>query len=214
MLSAYAVQADHGVIFIRAEYTAAIKLLNQAVAEAEAAGLLGENILGSGYNLHVDVHASAGRYICGEETALLNALEGKRAIPRAKPPLPQDSGLFGHPTVINNVETVCNIPHIIGRGVAWYRGLGMNGEAGTKIFGVSGRVKYPGAYELPVGTPMRELVEEHAGGMQPGFFSPGIAPRRRFHRFHAGKRDRHTDELCRLRRGGPAARHRYRHRAG
>jgi NADH-quinone oxidoreductase subunit F len=176
MLSAYAVQADHGIIFIRAEYTAAIKLLNQAVAEAQAAGLLGENILGSGFNLHIHVHASAGRYICGEETALLNALEGKRAIPRAKPPLPQASGLFGHPTVINNVETICNIPHIIGRGVNWYRGLGRNGEAGTKIFGVSGRVNYPGAYELPLGTPMRELIEDHAGGMRDGYSLRALLP--------------------------------------
>ena len=176
ILSAYAVQADYGIIFIRAEFTAAIKLLHRAVAEAEAAGLLGEDILGSGYDLHVHVHASAGRYICGEETALLNALEGKRAIPRAKPPLPQTSGLFGHPTVINNVETVCNVSHIIGRGVEWYRSLGVSGEAGTKIFGVSGRVKYPGTYELPFGTPMRELVEEHAGGMRAGFSLRALLP--------------------------------------
>jgi NADH-quinone oxidoreductase subunit F len=176
ILAAYAVQANHGIIFIRAEYTAATKLLDQAVAEAQAAGLLGENILGSGFNLHIHVHPSAGRYICGEETALLNALEGKRAIPRAKPPLPQTSGLFGHPTVINNVETICNVPHIIGRGVDWYRGLGINGEAGTKIFGVSGRVKYPGAYELPLGTPMRELIEDHAGGMRPGYGFRALLP--------------------------------------
>ena len=176
ILAAYAVQANHGIIFIRAEYTEATKLLNQAVAEAQAAGLLGENILGSGFNLYIHVHPSAGRYICGEETALLNALEGKRAIPRAKPPLPQTSGLFGHPTVINNVETICNVPHIIGRGVDWYRGLGINGEAGTKIFGVSGRVKYPGAYELPLGTPMRELIEDHAGGMRPGYGFRALLP--------------------------------------
>jgi NADH-quinone oxidoreductase subunit F len=176
ILAAYAVQANHGIIFIRAEYTEATKLLDQAVAEAQAAGLLGENILGSGFNLHIHVHPSAGRYICGEETALLNALEGKRAIPRAKPPLPQTSGLFGHPTVINNVETICNVPHIIGRGVDWYRGLGINGEAGTKIFGVSGRVKYPGAYELPLGTPMRELIEDHAGGMRPGYGFRALLP--------------------------------------
>jgi NADH-quinone oxidoreductase subunit F len=176
ILAAYAVQADHGIIFLRAEYTAAAKLLNAAIAEAEAGGLLGENILGSGFNLEIHVHASAGRYICGEETALLNALEGKRAIPRAKPPLPQTSGLFGKPTVINNVETICNIPHIIGRGAAWYQGLGRHGEAGTKIFGVSGRVKYPGAYELPLGTPMRELIEEHAGGMREGYGFRAVLP--------------------------------------
>jgi NADH-quinone oxidoreductase subunit F len=176
ILSAYAVQADHGIIFIRAEYIAAIKRLTQAVAEAEAAGLLGENIFGSGFNLHVHVHASGGRYICGEETAMLNALEGKRAIPRAKPPLPQTSGLFGHPTVVNNVETICNIPHIISRGVDWYKSLGLNGAAGTKIFGVSGRIKNPGAYELPFGTPMRALIEDHAGGMRPGFSFRALLP--------------------------------------
>jgi NADH-quinone oxidoreductase subunit F len=176
ILSAYAVQAQHGIIFIRGEYGEAIRRMEHAVAETRAAGLLGDDILGSGFNFAVDVHASAGRYICGEETALLNALEGKRAVPRVKPPLPQTSGLFGHPTVINNVETVCNIPHIIGRGVAWYRGLGVNGEAGTKVFGVSGRVKYPGSYELPMGTPMRELVEHHAGGMRPGFSLRALLP--------------------------------------
>jgi len=176
ILAAYAVQADHGIIFIRAEYAAAAKRLNQAVAEAQAAGLLGTNILDSGFDLHIHVHASAGRYICGEETALLNALEGKRAIPRAKPPLPQTSGLFGHPTVINNVETICNIPHILGRGADWYKSLGLDGEAGTKIFGVSGRVKYPGAYELPLGTPMRELIEEHAGGMRHGYNLRALLP--------------------------------------
>jgi NADH-quinone oxidoreductase subunit F len=176
ILSAYAVQADHGIIFIRAEYTAGAELLNRALAEAQAAGLLGENILGTGFNLHIHLHASAGRYICGEETALLNALEGKRAIPRAKPPLPQTSGLFGHPTVVNNVETLCNIPHIIGRGVDWYRGLGTGGEAGTKIFGVSGRVRYPGAYELPIGTPLRELIEDHAGGMCRGYNLRAVLP--------------------------------------
>jgi NADH-quinone oxidoreductase subunit F len=170
------VQANHGIIFIRGEYFESIRLMQGAVAQAEHAGLLGENILGSGFNLTVDVHVSAGRYICGEETAMLNALEGKRAIPRAKPPLPQTSGLFGHPTIVNNVETICNIPHIIGRGVAWYRGLGLNGEVGTKIFGVSGRVKCPGSYELPMGTPLRALVEDHAGGMIAGFSLRALLP--------------------------------------
>jgi NADH-quinone oxidoreductase subunit F len=176
ILSAYAVQANHGIIFIRGEYSPAIRLMERAVAEAQYAGLLGEDILGSGFHLSVDVHASAGRYICGEETALLNALEGKRAIPRAKPPLPQTSGLFGCPTIINNVETICNIPHIIGHGVAWYKDLGVNGEAGTKIFGVSGRVRYPGSYELPIGTPIRELIEDHAGGMRKGYILRGVLP--------------------------------------
>jgi NADH-quinone oxidoreductase subunit F len=176
ILSAYAVQADIAYIFIRGEYSRAITLLENAVAEAEAAGYLGHNILGSGFDLAIHVHAGAGRYICGEETALLNALEGRRAIPRAKPPLPQISGLFGCPTIVNNVETVCNIPHIVNNGVAWYQTLGRDGAAGTKIFGVSGRVNNPGAYELPMGTPLREMIEDHAGGMKNGFAFRALLP--------------------------------------
>jgi NADH-quinone oxidoreductase subunit F len=169
ILSAYAVQADSAYIFVRGEYGDAIRLLGHAIAEAEQAGLLGKDIFGSGFGLTIHLHAGAGRYICGEETALLNSLEGRRAIPRAKPPLPQVSGLFGCPTIVNNVETVCNIPHIVRHGADWYRGLGVNGAAGTKIFGVSGRVKRPGAFELPMGIPMDEMIEEHAGGMRDGY---------------------------------------------
>jgi NADH-quinone oxidoreductase subunit F len=176
ILSAYAMEADTAYIFIRGEYVRAIALLTAAVAEAEAAGLLGKNILSSSFNLSIHVHAGAGRYICGEETALLNSLEGKRAIPRAKPPLPMTSGLWGRPTVVNNVETVCNIPHIIRHGAAWYRTLGRNGVPGTKIFGVSGRVQKPGVFELPMGTPMRELIEDHAGGMKPGYTLRAVLP--------------------------------------
>jgi NADH-quinone oxidoreductase subunit F len=176
ILSAYAVQANIAYIFVRGEYNVAIDRLNHAIAETEAAGLLGDNILGSGYNLTLHVHGGAGRYICGEETALLNSLEGRRAIPRAKPPFPQVSGLWGCPTIVNNVETICNIPHIVRHGVDWYRSLGRNGEAGTKIYGVSGRVKYPGAFELPMGTPMRELIENYAGGMKNGYGLRAVLP--------------------------------------
>jgi NADH-quinone oxidoreductase subunit F len=168
ILSAYAVEADRATIFVRGEYTVAIARLRDAIAQARAAGLLGA--------LELNVHAGAGRYICGEETALLNSLEGKRAVPRAKPPLPQESGLFGCPTVVNNVETVCNIPHILRHGAAWYRGLGLGGAAGTKIFSVSGRVARPGVYELPVGTTLRVLIEEHAGGMRHGFALRAVLP--------------------------------------
>jgi NADH-quinone oxidoreductase subunit F len=176
ILSAYAVQANIGYIFIRGEYTRAIALLTTAIAQAEHAGLLGDNIAGSGYSLSLHLHTGAGRYICGEETALLNSLEGKRAIPRAKPPLPQTSGLFGCPTIVNNVETVCNVPHILGHGPAWYQALGRNGAAGTKIFGVSGRVKNPGAFELPMGTPLNELLEDHAGGCVEGYRFRAVLP--------------------------------------
>jgi NADH-quinone oxidoreductase subunit F len=168
LLAAYAIQASVSYVFIRGEYREAAAQVARAIAEAEQAGLLGRNILGSGFDLEVLVHLSGGRYMCGEETGLLNALEGKRANPRAKPPFPQVSGLWGKPTIVQNVETLCNLPGIVERGADWFKKLSLTDEGGTKLYGVSGRVKRPGIWELPVGTPMRELVEEHAGGMQDG----------------------------------------------
>ncbi|MGD0959391.1 MAG: NADH-ubiquinone oxidoreductase-F iron-sulfur binding region domain-containing protein, partial [Methylomonas sp.] len=132
--------------------------------------------LNSGFKLEIYLHTSAGRYICGEETALLNALEGKRATPRAKPPFAVVSGLWGKPTVINNVETLCNVPHILHYGVEWYQSLGRGADKGSKLFGASGRVKYPGLWELPMGTPIREILEEHAGGMRDGYKLRGFLP--------------------------------------
>ena len=176
ILAAYTIGADISYIFIRGEYIVAIQRLRDALAECYNAGLLGDNILGSGYSLHMHVHPSAGRYICGEETALINALEGKRANPRAKPPFPQVSGLWGRPTIVNNVETLCNIPHIIDRGADWYKTLGVGEDAGTKLFGVSGKVNNPGCWELPMGTPIREIIEQHAGGMQDGYQLKGFLP--------------------------------------
>lgn len=176
ILSAYCIGADLSYIFIRGEYVVAIERLREALAECYAKGYLGENIMGSGYKLDMYVHPSAGRYICGEETALINALEGKRANPRAKPPFPQISGLWGRPTIVNNVETLCNIPHIIDRGADWFKGLGVGEDTGTKLFGVSGRVKNPGCWELPMGTPVREILENHAGGMQDGLQLKGFLP--------------------------------------
>jgi NADH-quinone oxidoreductase subunit F len=166
----YAVQACTGYIFLRGEYVVSEQRLNAAIAEARAAGLLGQNILGSGWNYDVHVHTGAGRYICGEETALINSLEGRRANPRAKPPFPQISGLWGKPTVVNNVETLCNIPHIVMNGAEWFKGLsqGKSKDGGTKLYGVSGRAKRPGLWELPIGTSAREILEVHAGGMQDG----------------------------------------------
>ena len=122
------------------------------------------------------VHVSAGRYICGEETALLNSLEGKRAIPRAKPPFPQVSGLWGRPTIVNNVETLCNITHIVKHGPDWFKALGKGVDGGTKLFGASGRVKHPGCWELPMGTSIREILEDHAGGMADGYQLKGFLP--------------------------------------
>jgi NADH-quinone oxidoreductase subunit F len=174
--SGYAVQADIGYIFLRQEYVTAAKRLEKAVSEAYRAGYLGGNILGSGYSLELHLHLSAGRYICGEETALMNALEGKRAIPRAKPPFPQVCGLWGKPTVVNNVETFSNVPHIINNGPDWYKGLSLSADSGTKIYGVSGKVRNPGAWELPMGTTMREIMDVHAGGMRDGHKLRGIIP--------------------------------------
>jgi len=170
IVSGYAIHASRGYIFLRGEYVLAAERLNKAVAEAKAAGYLGQNILGSGWDFELFVHTGAGRYICGEETALLNSLEGRRANPRAKPPFPQIAGLWGKPTVVNNVETLCNVPHIVLRGGAWFQGLsqGKSKDSGTKLYGVSGRAKKTGCWELPFGTSAREILEEHAGGMKDG----------------------------------------------
>ncbi len=176
ILSAYTIAADVGYIFIRDEYHVATSRLRQAIAEAEQKGYLGNDILGTGYDFHLYVHVSAGRYICGEETALLNSLEGKRAIPRAKPPFPQVSGLFGRPTIVNNVETLCNITHIVGKGPDWFKSLGLGDDSGTKLFGASGKVKRPGCWELPMGTTIGEILEDHAGGMREGLVLKGFLP--------------------------------------
>jgi len=176
ILSAYAIQADEAYIFLRWAYKLAADRLTKAITEVYEAGYAGKKILGTGYSLELRLHISAGRYICGEETALLNALEGKRAIPRAKPPFPQVSGLWGKPTIVNNVETISNIPHIINHGAEWFKGLSKSIDSGTKLYGVSGKVKRPGVWELPMGTTIRELMEEHAGGMREGLALRGVIP--------------------------------------
>ena len=176
IISAYAIEAEVAYLFLRWAYTLAAERLGRAIAEAYEAGYLGKDILGSGYNLELHLHMSAGRYMCGEETGLLDALEGRRSVPRAKPPYPQTCGLWGKPTVVNNVETVCNVPHIVNRGAAWFKGLSRGEDGGTKLYGVSGRVKRPGLWELPMGTTIREILEEHAGGMQDGYRFRGLIP--------------------------------------
>jgi NADH-quinone oxidoreductase subunit F len=176
ILAAYANQADVAFIFIRSEYKLAQERLARAIAEAYSAGYLGADILSSGYALEMYLHVSAGRYMCGEETGLLNALEGKRANPRAKPPYPQVSGLWGRPTIVNNVETLANVPHIVEKGAAWFQGLSRTKDAGTKLYGASGKVKRPGLWELPMGTTIREILEEHSGGMSDGVYFRGVLP--------------------------------------
>ena len=176
IIAAYAIQASIAYIFLRGEYHLAAQRIKNALLEARAKGYLGAHVLNSDFNLEIHLHTSAGRYICGEESALLNALEGKRATPRAKPPFAVVSGLWGKPTVVNNVETLCNVPHILNYGVEWYQGLGLGVDKGTKLFGASGRVKYPGLWELPMGTSIREIIEKHAGGMKDGYKLRGFLP--------------------------------------
>ena len=176
IISAYAIQAERAYIFIRWAYKKAETILRKAILEAYEAGYLGKNIMGSGFDLDLFVHSSAGRYICGEETALLNSLEGKRGIPRTKPPFPAVCGLFGRPTVVNNVETLSWISHIVEHGAEWFKGLSLTGTGGTKLYGVSGKVKNPGTWELPLGVTVRELLEEHAGGMTEGYRFRGALP--------------------------------------
>ena len=176
IIAAYTIQASRAFIFLRGEYFDAERSLAKAIAEARESGHLGRDIFGTGFDFDIVLHTSAGRYICGEETALLNALEGKRANPRAKPPFPQVSGLWGKPTIVNNVETLCNLPGILAHGVEWYQSLGSGGDFGTKLFGVSGRVKNPGCWELPFGVSIREVIEGYGGGMQEGFTLKAFLP--------------------------------------
>ncbi|MEY4171487.1 MAG: hypothetical protein RLZ94_2560 [Actinomycetota bacterium] len=177
IISSYAIRANHAFIYIRGEVPQAIRRVATAVREAEQAGLLGDNILGSGFNLKITVHSGAGAYICGEETALLDSLEGYRGQPRLKPPFPATHGLYAVPTVVNNVETIANIPWIINNGVEWFRQFGTEKSPGFKVFAVSGHVARPGIYEAPLGITMRELLE-YAGGVVGGdgtvkFWIPG-----------------------------------------
>ncbi|MEC9364577.1 MAG: NADH-quinone oxidoreductase subunit NuoF [Pseudomonadota bacterium] len=176
LIGGYAIGASVGYIFLRAEYVLAAERLRAAMRECRARHLLGRNVLGSGFDFELHLHTSAGRYICGEETALISSLEGKRAIPRAKPPFPATAGLFGKPTVVNNIETLCNVPHIVHYGADWFRGLSKCSDGGTKLYGASGKLRHPGAWELPMGTTVREILDEHAGGMRAGLKLRGFLP--------------------------------------
>jgi NADH-quinone oxidoreductase subunit F len=163
-IAAIAADAGHAFIFIRGEYDSQADILDAAVAEAYGAGYLGENILGSRRDLELIVHRGAGAYICGEETALLDALEGKRGNPRLKPPFPAVQGLYGGPTLINNVETLSNVPRIVAHGAEWFKGFGTEQSPGTKVVSVSGGVRRPGNFEVELGIPTRELIYDLAGG--------------------------------------------------
>jgi NADH-quinone oxidoreductase subunit F len=175
-VASYAVGANAAYIYLRGEFWQLADFLDEAIAEAETAGLLGENIFGTDYSLKIYTHLGAGAYICGEETALLESLEGKRGLPRLRPPFPPSYGLYGKPTVVNNVETFTNIPLIITQGADWYKSLGTEDTAGVKIFCLSGCVEKPGNYELPFGTTFRELIYEHGGGIANGNIIKAIMP--------------------------------------
>ncbi len=175
-ISSFAVGANAAYIYLRGEFWDVAHFLDEKIAEAEAAGVLGENLFGTDYSLKIYTHLGAGAYICGEETALLESLEGKRGQPRLRPPFPPSYGLYGKPTVVNNVETFTNVPPILTNGADWYKSLGTEDTAGVKIFSLSGCVNKPGNYELPFGTTFRELIFEHGGGIANGKQIKAIMP--------------------------------------
>ncbi len=167
-IASYAVGAGVAYVYLRGESWQIAAILDEKIAEMEKAGYLGENLFGTEYSLKIYTHLGAGAYICGEETALLESLEGKRGQPRVRPPFPALVGLYGKPTIINNVETLTNVPMILANGADWYKAMGTGDSAGVKIFSLSGRVRKPGNYELPFGTTFRELIYEHGGGILDG----------------------------------------------
>jgi len=176
VIAAYGVGIGSAYIYVRGEYALIADRLRAAIGEARSAGYLGPDIFGSDFGLEVTVHPGAGAYICGEETALLESLEGRRGQPRVKPPFPATVGLFRSPTVINNVETLASVPQILARGAEWFRGRGLPQDGGTRLFGVSGAVRHPGVYELPVGTSLRTIVEISAGGPPEGRSIKAVVP--------------------------------------
>ena len=167
-LCAYAIGANAAYVYLRGEFWQIAAKLDAKIAQLHSAGLLGDNLFGSHYSLRIYTHLGAGAYICGEETAMLESIEGKLGQPRLRPPFPPSYGLFGKPTVVNNVETLANVPMIVNKGASWYRSFGTEKSPGTKIFSLSGCVNRPGNYELPLGTSFRELIFEHGGGIPEG----------------------------------------------
>ena len=177
-IASYSIAAERCYIYIRGEFTEPWKVMSKAVEEAYAQGVLGANAMGSGKRIDIVLHRGAGAYICGEETAMLNSLEGKRGNPRIKPPFPAQAGAFGLPTTVNNVETLAAVPHIITRGAEWYKGLCLSNpkSTGTKLISVCGHIQRPGNYEITMGFPMQELIFDMAGGMRPGRKLKAVIP--------------------------------------
>jgi len=176
LISAYAIQSHTAYLYIRGEFAYGTKLLEATIAEARAKGHLGKNIYGSGFDLEVHVHRGAGAYICGEETGLIESLEGKRAYPRVKPPFPATHGVFGAPTIVNNVETLACVPLIVSRGAEWFKSIGPEKSPGPKLYCVSGHVVRPGVFELPMGISLRDLIYEHSGGIANGKQLKAVIP--------------------------------------
>jgi NADH-quinone oxidoreductase subunit F len=165
IIAAFAIGCHHAFCYLRGEFFLGYDRLKAALSEAKARGYIGNNIFDSGYDLNVTLVRGAGAYICGEETGMLSSIEGNRGYPKLKPPFPAVAGLFGAPTIVNNVETICNLPHIVRNGAEWFRQWGTEKSPGFKIFSVSGHVRRPGNYEVPLGTPLIRLIEEYAGGV-------------------------------------------------
>jgi len=176
LIAAYAIGAHTSFVYIRGEYVRPWRVFSAAVAEAEAAGLLGPDVLGSGFAHRIVVHRGAGAYICGEETGLISSLEGKKGWPKVKPPFPAVKGAFGQPTVVNNVETLACLPPILVRGGEWFAALGTKSQGGTRMYSVSGHVVRPGLYEAPVSATLRQLVDDYAGGVRDGRRLKAVVP--------------------------------------
>ena len=176
LIAAWATGAEKTFLYVRGEYSHPADQVERAVAEAYEKGYLGAKVMGKRFQHDVVVQRGAGAYICGEETGLLESLEGKKGQPRKKPPFPAQYGAFGMPTTVNNVETFCHVPHIVNRGAEWFRSIGTEKSPGTTVFGVSGHVMRPGLFELPLGTPLDEIVFEHAGGVSSGRKVKGVIP--------------------------------------
>ena len=176
LIGSYCIASHHAFIYFRGEFKAGYEIFRAALEQARAAGYVGKQICGTGYDLELTIHRGAGAYICGEETGLLNSLEGKRGEPRLKPPFPAIKGLYGEPTVVNNVETLAYLPHILRNGAAWFAAVGPEKSPGYKIVSISGHVKNPGNYEVPLGTTIRQLIEDCAGGLREGRTFMGVQP--------------------------------------
>ncbi len=176
VLAAFAIQSHTAYIYIRGEFARGAEILEEAIAAAREAGHLGKDIYGSGFDLDLYVHRGAGAYICGEETGLIESLEGKRAYPRVKPPFPAVYGVFGAPTIVNNVETLCCVRPILERGAEWFKSIGPEKSPGPKLYCVSGHVERPGVFELPMGTNLKDLIYEHSGGIRGGKALKAVIP--------------------------------------